>query len=361
MCLSGIPSHQFFLFLSYQVPRILQSLALLHASWWDSPLLSKYFAESSRGHARQITFTPLHSLPEHLNGALPLLKQFLPVDLHNDADYLQKNTRFIYIRFAQRPLTLCHCDVRPEHTFIPSSPTRLAVFVDWQRCSPGVAIRDVTTVLASCQEASQYETWHLEMVCYYFTELSRCVRGYALESDCYNDFCIYALLYMLELAVALWKAQQQSSESQRISYIETTLRWVIQMVVKVRSFDLLREYVATVAPGDIETKPPPFCYHGEPAVRQRMPSGIKQGQLFFGCPRYGIGRECSFFRWTTPMDNIQGSGVPLCIIHEKSTEVKYSLLPETLGRGYYCCSETENPCKFMKWVERSGTGRPVFY
>jgi hypothetical protein len=347
-------------FRSYQVARLLQSLALLHASWWDSHLLSKYFAESSRGHAHQITFTPLHSLVSRLNSALPLLKGLLPATLHNNADSLKKDVRFIYTRFAQRSLTLCHCDVRPEHTFIPSSPARLAVLVDWQRCSLGVAIRDVTTVLASCEEGLQYEGWHQEMVSYYSTELRRCVPEYAGESDCFNDFCIYALLYMSELVVALWKARQQSNQSQHISYIERTLHCVIQTVIKVKSFDVLREYVSTVVtPGDVETIPPPFCYHSEPAVRRRMPSGIKKGDLFFSCPRFEIGKECSFFRWTTAMDKNQGSGVPLCVAHEKATEVRYSLLPETLGRGYYCCSETENPCKFKKWVENATeeTGR----
>eukprot|EP00118_Oscarella_pearsei_P011481 m.77525 g.77525 ORF g.77525 m.77525 type:complete len:764 (+) comp36041_c0_seq1:54-2345(+) len=335
-----------------QLKQALLSLAVLHSSFWGTSGINELFADAGQGSVKHIATTPLHALTARLQAARSHLISALP-SAKADFAFLFENVRFLYFHFATRPVTLTHSDVRPDHLFFPASARSPAVIVDWQRCQPGVAVRDVTTLLAAgC--TSQKEDVHHRLITFYAKELNRSVVGRKYTaSDAYADYQLYLLLHMLELAVFI-DAVDAGSQRRRQDALKSLLRRVAGIVVAVRSFDLFREVVRREGGrrSDRMTRLAPRCYHQIAAVRRQMMYGLQKGKYFFGCPHFDFGEECTFFEWTTSTSEVQESGAPLCIVHREVASVRYSLKPATLGKAYYCCSaDGEDQCRLFRWLE----------
>eukprot|EP00118_Oscarella_pearsei_P018986 m.198569 g.198569 ORF g.198569 m.198569 type:complete len:763 (+) comp39562_c0_seq2:161-2449(+) len=353
-----------------QLRQALLSLAVLHSSFWETQSLSEHFADVNQGSMKHIATTPLPILSSHLESALRHLLSALPSTIAYSLEFLVQNVRFLYFWFASRPITLTHSDVRPTNLFFPSDRDSPALMVDWQHCQPGVPIRDLAKLLAfGC--VSQREGEHLDLIKFYCSKLNgfigcdtrkeKLLRFFREQQglyppepsscyiafDVYDDYRLYLLLHMLELAVFIDLAES----GDRQDAFRELLQRVANTSIVVRSFDLFQEMMASRFNRRFGKQiiPAPNCLHGIAAVRRQTKGKDK---YFFGCPHYDTGEECSFFNWTKSTDLSQKTGAPVCIAHKKVAYTRYSLKPETLGKAYYCCSlEGNDRCRLFRWVE----------
>eukprot|EP00118_Oscarella_pearsei_P019014 m.199159 g.199159 ORF g.199159 m.199159 type:complete len:755 (+) comp39566_c0_seq4:74-2338(+) len=330
-----------------QLRQALHSLAILHSSFWSNRALQTSF-DTAQGKMKHITSMPLLALSSGLEAALPHLLAALP-SAELDFHFLLENVRFLYFRFAKRPVTLIHADVFPSHLFFPEATDSPAVIVDWQRCQPGISIRDVATVLATgCVD--QPKAIHRSLIKFYVRKLEVACDFDVV--DVFDDYRLYLLLHMLELAVFLDIVG--SRQRQRQKALRKQLKLVADVVVAVRSFRFFRSAVVS---DSSFTKvryviPVPTCRHGLDAVRTLLASGENKGRCFFGCPLFDVGKECGYFRWIESRNKGQETGAPVCIAHGKVAAIRFSLKLATLGKAFYCCSlQNKDQCDLFKWLE----------
>jgi len=163
---------------------MMRMMAGLHASWWGSAGLSDY---SFLGREDDFVQRAAALLPERV---LPFLERF--------GDHIEPSLREVYEAMPGRldgavkslltsPLTLIHRDRSLKNTLTGGTPEApLFVVIDWQRCSIGRGIRDVSFFIESSVRADSWRD-RSELLEYYHSELTRQgVTDYSFD-DLFED------------------------------------------------------------------------------------------------------------------------------------------------------------------------------
>jgi len=167
--------------------KIVESLAKIHARWWNHPALGKSIGEALTSNQAAESLSRLHtSLPHFLDylgdALLPARREayeriLSSTFLHRRADRLQNLER----------VTLIHGDAHTNNVMLPINEDD-AVLIDWHRWSIDIPLIDVAFLIAlhwSSPRRRHDERLLIEH--YHQTLLANGVDGYSFD-DCWRDY-----------------------------------------------------------------------------------------------------------------------------------------------------------------------------
>jgi thiamine kinase-like enzyme len=173
-----------------QCRRIMESLAQIHAHWWNHPQLGKTIgAALSTSEAQasidrlQASFAPFL---DYLGDAL-LPAQRVAYEQILASSFLRRRTQRLQ---TQRMVTLIHGDAHTNNVMLPNDPVHgRAVLIDWHRWSIDVPLYDLAFLIALHWSAERRAALERPLVRSYYDQLLRHgVANYTWE-DCWMDYC----------------------------------------------------------------------------------------------------------------------------------------------------------------------------
>lgn len=174
-------------------------MAGLHARWWEQPRLRDYSFLGDE-HAS-------------IEGVAAELPDRVPTFLEHHDGWIEPAERTVYERLPHRlasavaplsgsPVTLIHRDFSLKNTLVggqPDSPQ--FVVIDWQRCSVGRGVRDLSFFLENSVHGGWAEKFELIRL-YHEALVEHGVRDYTLD-QLHNDHSRSALVDMAQ-GVVMW-------------------------------------------------------------------------------------------------------------------------------------------------------------
>jgi thiamine kinase-like enzyme len=172
-----------------QCERIAESLARIHAQWWNHPQLGKTLG------------TPL--TPDEADSSLKRLHASYPHFMEYLGDTLLPAQRSAYERIlassflprraerlrAQQTVTLIHGDAHANNLMLPNDHANgQAILIDWHRWSIDVPLYDLAFLIALHWSAERRAALEQSLLRRYYDHLLRHgVSAYSWE-DCWNDY-----------------------------------------------------------------------------------------------------------------------------------------------------------------------------
>jgi hypothetical protein len=170
-----------------QAKLILDSLAGMHAAWWNSPELDELSWLPAPNDAVTLELAAAVSAKAwkvfHRK-----LRDHLPPSLVSLGDRL-KSDRSVLDRLATAPRTLVHADMRINNLmFANSASTKLCAVIDWQTAVRGRGPMDVASLFTSSLQPEERRVAEAELLPEYHRALEQNgVRGYSFE-ECWLDY-----------------------------------------------------------------------------------------------------------------------------------------------------------------------------
>ncbi|MEZ5477271.1 MAG: phosphotransferase [Thiolinea sp.] len=208
-----------------QVEAVLESLATLHAQWWEHDFGNTDFPAPYNGNLSfwQGVCSPwLAGLPQHVERLCPDWLEHLPA-LEPWTTHLCRDLPDIYTRLAQAPCTLLHQDAHSENIRFARTGTSLTpYFLDWQFVGYGRAGTDPSYFLISSvppeRLAHHEESW---LDFYHQRLVQKGVNNYDLAA-CRKDY-LDAFFRLLMILVAIPHVSDMTREANRL-FFETFLQ-----------------------------------------------------------------------------------------------------------------------------------------
>jgi hypothetical protein len=184
-----------------QAASAIDELAALHAAGWGSQALAElpWLNRSSPEGAELMTAAVTGLYPGFRDryaarlepGTLPLIEDFLPLTAG-------------YLAARDGPRTIVHGDFRADNLLFGRARP---VVLDWQTCSFGAGVADLSYFLASSLQVADRQSREEDLVRRYYTGLTG--RGVSLTwNDCWNDYRRYAFAGIVMDIIAAMFVQQ---------------------------------------------------------------------------------------------------------------------------------------------------------
>ncbi|MFQ5473946.1 MAG: phosphotransferase [Dehalococcoidia bacterium] len=170
-----------------QAATVVDTLARMHARWWDSPELT------------QLSWLPLPNYVTNLEyeGAdardpwskfLAQTGDRLPAPLLSLCRKLRRD-QSVLERLATPPLTLVHGDLNIQNVmFSPDPDHEIRALIDWQTAVRGRGPMDIASLFASSLDPADRRTAEAELLPAYHQILTdNGVRGYSFD-ECWRDY-----------------------------------------------------------------------------------------------------------------------------------------------------------------------------
>jgi hypothetical protein len=198
---------------------IVQMMAGLHARWWEQPRLRDYgFLGEERDSIGEIGTQ---------------LRERVPIFLEHLDEWIEPPERTVYERLPDRfasavaplsgsPVTLIHRDLTVKNTLMggqPDSPR--FVVIDWQRCSVGRGVRDLSFFLENSVHGGWEEKFELIQL-YQQALVEHGVRGYTLD-QLHRDHSLSALVDMAQ-GVVMWTTIRSRGDAARVAVADGIIR-----------------------------------------------------------------------------------------------------------------------------------------
>ncbi len=164
-----------------QIGIAIDTLAQLHAKWWDDPKLNDF--DWIIHPEKEIQFTAEQASVMWRPGRELVVEIYGP-QLAELCDFWIDNYDQIRTRMAQSPFTLCHGDYRAGNLFFnEDNGASTVVVIDWQRSTRSKAVRDLAYLLATALRGRTAKQQADELVEKYHRNLvERGVSGYPLKN-----------------------------------------------------------------------------------------------------------------------------------------------------------------------------------
>lgn len=184
--------------------RVVEAMASLHATWWESPVLT------GLGGASILREMPFHALwadyPARLRAILPTV--VLPDAFLRLGDRLAEREAEVFARLMETPpLTCLHGDLQIDNVvFAAQGGAEQAILLDWQLCGRGRGPQDLAYFLiSSLDPALRRRIEDAALARYHERLVEGGVRGYSLAT-CREDYLIAVIgkLYITVAATVLF-------------------------------------------------------------------------------------------------------------------------------------------------------------
>ena len=166
--------------------RVVESLATLHAKWWNAPALADL---SGASILQEHPFAQVW--PQYLQKAQAFLHGIeIPPSFLALGDFIAQNSVRIFAQHMDSaPNTRLHGDVQADNVmFAKPSAGGAAILFDWQISGKGRGPCDVGYFMISSVEPAQRRNMERGLVAHYHAELLRLgVSGYSL-AQCWTDY-----------------------------------------------------------------------------------------------------------------------------------------------------------------------------
>jgi len=158
-----------------QIPVFLDSLARIHATFWNDPCLkdarlglcdvATLIDQTSPTVAKKYIDRGLGVLPSWVHGGWQVMKDLLDPDVFVQMNYITQNLQPLLDALRRYPFTLLHGDYRAENLAYPNYPAVL----DWQEASCALMTIDLAWFVQ--QDFVRESTGQTEVVKYYRRQL----------------------------------------------------------------------------------------------------------------------------------------------------------------------------------------------
>ena len=178
-----------------EAERVMEQMAMFHASWWDSPRLDRLdwmpLRDAETGAYQDIYTGAWQSF-------LDTAGDVMPEGLRSLGDRLIPEIPKIKAMLAKPPRTIVHGDFRLDNCFFPTDAgSRWPVVFDWEFCVRGKGAYDVATFISDTFAPHERRNEELDLLRTYHSTLEASgVSGYSFE-ECLRDY----RLSMLEVFV----------------------------------------------------------------------------------------------------------------------------------------------------------------
>ena len=199
---------------------VVTELARLHASLWNSPMLSSWDWAPSWDKSASLLSDNYQMWWNQLGQKYPAL---MPDEFRRTADILGPHIRSIKARLAQNPVALVHGDYRVDNMFFEDSDsgTSLVVF-DWQSVGIGRAPYDLAYFLGTSVDVDDRKSHGQNLKTLYHETLVRSGVSNYPRHDFDEDFD-YALLDLVSFTVRIGAVLNfESIRSQKLAYAYMT-------------------------------------------------------------------------------------------------------------------------------------------
>jgi hypothetical protein len=215
--------------------RVLASLAVMHARWWNSPGLERF-------HGIRNAKEMLQSRIDSVNGGTLSVTRFLErfgaiIDPVISSYY----RRLAGINVPEQlqdgfspHLTLCHYDVAAKNIFLPDDESREPVFFDWELVIKGNVGHELAQFLSASTDPREHDRL-IPMLRYYHDRLTQNgVSDYEFDT-LWSDFR-YGCIARLAAPIAL--TERGNTEADRLAM--TLLPLVSSTAISTGAIDLLK-------------------------------------------------------------------------------------------------------------------------
>jgi aminoglycoside phosphotransferase (APT) family kinase protein len=173
----------------HQCQRIVESLARIHARWWNHPQLGQTIGAS-------LTPAEADASRERLEASVPhfmdyLGDAFLPAQRTAyerilASSFLQRRAQRL---LTQQTVTLIHGDAHTNNLMLPYDQAHgQAILIDWHRWSIDVPLYDLAFSIALHWSAERRAVLEQSLIRHYYEQLIALgVRGYTWD-ECWNDY-----------------------------------------------------------------------------------------------------------------------------------------------------------------------------
>ncbi len=166
--------------------RVVESLAEIHAKWWNSPALDDLNGAHFLDEYPFATLWPRY--PEALKFLLQDID--LPASFLNLGNHIAQNEAAVFKALLDMaPLTCLHRDIQADNVmFAPAKVGGGAVLLDWQISGKGRGPYDVAYFLISSVDPAQRRNMERGLVAHYHAQLLQLgVTEYSL-GQCWTDY-----------------------------------------------------------------------------------------------------------------------------------------------------------------------------
>ncbi|MBV9790002.1 MAG: phosphotransferase [Chloroflexi bacterium] len=179
-----------------QLATMAQTLAALHACWWEHPTLVDLVGEAPETHFA-VDFAECAGYYAELQANLG--DQLTPSQRRIFENFLAHGPDLILPRIRQsRALTLSHPENHNGNILFPVEESGTALLIDWHqyRCWWGVG--DLVSVIDRCLSEEQRERSHELVAIYYRGLVQGGVSGYSWQ-QCWDDYRLGLVGYLVLL------------------------------------------------------------------------------------------------------------------------------------------------------------------
>ena len=166
--------------------RVIESLAILHAKWWNAPALATLSGIS------MLDEYPFDQLwPQYAEKVQALLQSIeIPKSFLKLGDFIAQNQTRIFTQLMETaPITRLHRDVQIDNVmFANPKGSGAAVLFDWQFAGKGRGPYDIGYFLISSVDPAQRRNMERGLVAHYHTELLRLGTGDYSLAQCWADY-----------------------------------------------------------------------------------------------------------------------------------------------------------------------------
>jgi len=180
---------------SYEdVKMVMKPLGIAHASFWENPLLSKYWLKDHADMSNVVGFLSSR-WPSVIKKEFPGKVSKKELEVFN---WLNTNNKKLDDYTKARPHTLIHTDFRLDNIFFDRGKNEI-VLIDWQASCPGMGLFDPAFFMLNCCSHPINPKQEEELIAIYHQGLVEGgVSNYSLD-ECMSDYP-----YGLLLALRYW-------------------------------------------------------------------------------------------------------------------------------------------------------------
>lgn len=179
-----------------QIEAMAQTLARIHARWWEHPELVALVGEAPEAHfAADFAECAGYyaELSENLGDQLSSSQRGM------FESFLAHGPDLILPRIRQkRALTLSHPENHHENSLFPVQQTGAALLIDWHQYRCWCGVQDLVSVIDRCLTEEQRQRSHELVAIYYRALVRHGVTGYSWE-QCWEDYRLGIVGYLVLL------------------------------------------------------------------------------------------------------------------------------------------------------------------
>lgn len=218
--------------------RVVESLAEIHATWWNSPALDTL---TGAHFFDEYQFATLW--PRYQDSLKSLLQDIdLPPSFLALGNHIAQNEVAVFKGLLETaPLSCLHRDIQADNVmFAPTKAGGRAVLLDWQLAGKGRGAYDVCYFLISSVEPTQRRNLERGLVAHYHAELLRAgIRGYSLR-QCWTDYLksVAGKLYITVVATVLLDNSSPHKKAWRRADLTRLLAFCADHRISAQTFRL---------------------------------------------------------------------------------------------------------------------------